>query len=109
MGDDLYLARGTPRRWLEEKKRIVVQRAPSYFGEVSYSIQSNVAQGRIEASVNPPSRSRPANMFLRLRHPTHAPIKRVTVNGKAWKGYDAAKEWISLPPSNGELEIVAYY
>jgi len=108
MGDDLYLARGTPRRWLEEKKRIVAQRASSYFGEISYSIQSHADQGRIEATVNPPSR-RPANLFLRLRHPNHAPIERVTVNGNAWKRYDVTKEWINLPRANGELKVVAYY
>jgi len=109
IGDDLYLARGTPRRWLEEKKRVAVQRAASCFGEISYSIQSFADQGRIEATVNSPSRNQPANLFLRLRHPNHAPLKRVTVNGQAWKRYDVAKEWINLPAGNGELKVVAYY
>ncbi len=108
-GGELYLARGTPRRWLEEGQRIVVQRAPSYFGEISYAIQSHVKEGRIEATVNPPSRSRPTKLFLRLRHPAEAPVKRVTVNGELWKQCDAAKEWIDLPKENGPLRVVAYY
>lgn len=109
MGRELLLARGIPRRWLEEGKRIAVQRAPSYFGEISYAIQSHVKEGRVEATVNLPNRSQPTQIFLRLRHPTKTPIKRVTVNGKPWKKYDVAKEWIDLPTGNGALKVVAYY
>ncbi|HUZ47506.1 MAG TPA: hypothetical protein VMW54_12795 [Terriglobia bacterium] len=108
-GNDLYLARGTPRRWLDENKRIVVRKAPSYFGELSYRIESHAGQGRIEATVNPPSRNQPANLYLRLRHPAHSPIKRVTINGREWKRFDVAKEWINLPRAGGELKVVAYY
>lgn len=109
VGDELYLARGTPRRWLDDKKRIVVRKAPSYFGEVSYSVESHVGEGRIEATVNPPNRRSPANLFLRLRHPKQAPIKKVTVNGKPWKSYDITKEWINLPHEKSESKVVAYY
>jgi hypothetical protein len=109
IGDNLYLARGTPRRWLEEKKKITIQRAPTYFGDVSYSIESHVDQGRIEATVNPPRRKYAANLFLRLRHPDRALIKTVTVNGNTWKKFDVQKEWINLPTRQAELKVVVYY
>lgn len=109
MGNELYLARGVPRRWLENGKEIGVTRAPSYFGEVAYNIQSVVKEGRIEATVNPPQRNGPANVYLRLRHPDQAALKRVTVNGRSWKQFDSAREWIQLPAEPKQLKVTAHY
>jgi hypothetical protein len=109
MGQDLFLARGTPREWLEHGKQIAVSRAPSYFGELSYRIQSFSQQGRIEATVNPPGRERLANLYLRLRHPSQASLRRVTVNGRPWKDFDPEKEWIKLPKEANEVKVAAYY
>jgi hypothetical protein len=109
MGDDLFLARGTPREWLEDGKKISVQHAPSYFGELSFRIESLAHQGRIEARVVPPRRQRPENIYLRLRHPRGSVLKRVTVGGRPWEDFDSMKEWIKLPAHEGELTVVAYY
>ena len=109
IGDDLHLARGTPRRWLEDGKQIAVRQAPSYFGEVSYRIHSFAKQARIAAVVNPPCRNRPAAIYLRFRHPQQATLKRVTVNERPWKDFDPAKEWIKLPPEESEWKVVAFY
>lgn len=109
IGEDLFLARGTPRRWLEDGKEIAVSRAPSYFGPVSYRIQSHANQNRIEATVTPPGRNRPRSLYLRLRHPSQAALHSVTVNGQVWHDFDAAKEWIKLPMGSSELKIVASY
>jgi hypothetical protein len=109
MENDLLLAVGTPRQWLEDGKKIGVTRAASYFGELSYRIESFASQGRIEATVRPPTRRPPANLFLRLRHPKQAQLMRVTINDRAWKDFDAAKERIKLPVGGSELKIVAYY
>jgi hypothetical protein len=107
--NDLFLAAGTPRQWLEDGKKIGVTRAASYFGELSYRIESFAGQGCIEATVRPPSRRQPANLFLRLRHPKQARLMRVTINGRAWKDFDAAKERIKLPVGGSDLKIAAYY
>ncbi len=109
IGSDLFLARGTPRRWLDDGKQISVSRAPSHFGELSYHIQSHASQARIEATINPPKRNPPANLYLRLRHPRQAVLRRVTVNGRSWKEYDPAREWIKLPVEAKELKVTAYY
>jgi hypothetical protein len=108
-GDDLYLAKGTPRAWLEQGKKVAVTQAPSYFGQLSYRLESFVDQGRIEARLQPPTRRRPVNLYLRLRHPNHAPMIRITINGRPSKDFDASKEWIKLAAPTGEMQIVAYY
>ena len=46
-GNSLWLARATPRAWLEQGKRIGVQNAPTYFGTVAYEIVSDVDNGKI--------------------------------------------------------------
>ena len=109
MGNDLFLARGTPREWLGQGKRIALRKAPTYFGEVSYAVLSDVDHGRIEAEVNPPVRQRPAHLYLRLRHPEKAALKQVTVNGGAWTQFNAQKEWIELPTDEKAVRVVALY
>ena len=109
MENDLFLAAGTPRQWLEDGKKIGVTRAPTYFGEISYRIESFANQGRIEAAVRLPTRRQPANLYLRLRHPKQAQLKRVKANDRAWEGFDAARERIKLPVGEPELKIAAYY
>jgi hypothetical protein len=108
-GRDLYLARGTPRNWLEDGKQIGVIRAPTYFGEVSYSIRSYTNQGRIEVTVKPPRREKPESIYLRLRHPKQALLRRVTVNGQTWTKFDASRELITLSPGPDELTVVGFY
>ena len=39
-GDALWLAGGTPRRWLESKDGIRVNNLVTYFGSVSYTMRS---------------------------------------------------------------------
>jgi len=83
--DTLWLARATPRAWLDQGQRIVVRRAPSHFGMVSHEILSDVEAGKITATVDLPSRRPPRTVRLRLRHPRAARIRAVEVNGAPWK------------------------
>jgi hypothetical protein len=108
-GNSLYLAWGTPRAWLEHGKRIAVNRAATYFGELSYSVESSSDQARIEATVKPPRRNPPGDLYLRLRHPKQSLIKRVTVGGRVWTDFDRDRECIKLPTETSELKVIAYY
>ena len=108
-GDTLWLARATPRAWLEQGKKISVKNAPSHFGTVSYEIISDLDNGKINATVEMPSRNPPKSLFLRFRHPKTAPIKSVTVNGKDWKDFDKDKEVIQLKGLKGKVTVVANY
>lgn len=108
-GNDLWLARATPREWLEQGKRIAVKNAPTHFGVLTYELVSDVEHGKITATIQIPSRQAPVAVFLRLRHPKAAPIARVTVNGKPWSGFDKEKETIKLDGLSGEVAVVAQY
>ena len=109
IGDALWLARGTPRAWLAQGKRIRVKSAPTHFGMVDYQIVSDVDKGRITATVKMPSRKAPREVLLRLRHPKAAPIKSVAVNGKACKDFDAVRELVRLRGSREEVKVEVSY
>jgi hypothetical protein len=66
--DTLRLCFATPRRWLEDGNEIVVDRAPTQFGDVSLKIKSELKNNRITAEIDLPSRA-PKRIFLRLRLP----------------------------------------
>ena len=95
-GQNLWLARATPRVWLEQGKKISVKNAPTHFGPVDYEIVSDVDHGKITATVKLPARNSAKAVWLRLRHPKSAPIQSVRVNGKDWRDFDPAKEVVKL-------------
>ena len=109
IGSDLWVARATPRAWLEQGKRIAVKNAPSYFGDLAYEIVSDVDHGKISATIDIPARRRSRSVIVRFRHPRGAPIKRVTVNGRPWSNLNADKEVITLTGLKGKATIVANY
>ncbi len=108
-GDALWLARATPRAWLEQGKRIAVRSAPTDFGPVAYEIVSDVNSGKITATVEMPSRNPPQAVLLRLRHPQAATMKGVTVNGQPWTDFDPAKEVIRLHGLQGTVKVESRY
>ena len=109
IGDALWLARATPRAWLEQGQRIAVKNAPTYFGNLNYAITSDVDNGKINAAVEMPSRQAPKEVILRFRHPKAAPIKGVTVNGKPWTEYNKDRETIALKGLAGLVAVTAQY
>jgi hypothetical protein len=111
MEDDglLWLARGTPRAWLEQGKKIAVKNAPTHFGTVGYEVVSDVDHGKINATVEMPSRKPPDSVILRFRHPKAAPIKGVTVNGQPSTAFDKDKETITLKGLTGAVAVTAQY
>jgi hypothetical protein len=121
MDDTLWLARATPRVWLEQGKKISVKNSPTYFGTVTYEIVSDVDNGKISATVEMPTRppapdqtggragKAPKEVVLRFRHPKSAPLKGVTVNGKPWTSYDKDKETITLKDLTGTVAVTAQY
>jgi len=108
-GDSLWLARATPRAWLEQGKRVAVRNAPSFFGTVAYEIVSDVQHGRITATVEMPSRNRPKAVLLRLRHPKGLPITSVTVNGKDWIDFNRDEEAVALHDVTGSVSVEVKY
>ncbi|MHB8974081.1 MAG: hypothetical protein ACYC3X_27895 [Pirellulaceae bacterium] len=105
----LWLARGTPREWLEQGRKISVKNAPTHFGNVDYEIVSDADHGRITAAVKMPERNSAKAVWLRLRHPQSVPIKSVTVNGKEWLDADAAQEVVKLHDLQGRVIVEVKY
>jgi hypothetical protein len=100
----LELAYATPRAWLSPGKRIVVERAPTSFGPVSFSIRSSESQVRVTLDV--PSRSSVGALRLRLRLPHGSRIARVSLAGRPYGRFDARTETIDLSGRTGHLELV---
>ncbi len=108
-GQSLWIAKATPRAWLEQGKKISVKNAPTYFGTLAYEMVSDVENGKISATVEIPSRYPVQNVLVRFRHPQGSPIKSVTVNGQPWNDFDAGKEIIRLHDVSGTVQVTATY
>lgn len=108
-GQSLWVARATPRAWLEQGKKITVKNAPTYFGTLAYEIASDVDNGKIVATIEIPSRNPVKSVKVRFRHPRTTPIQSVIVNSQAWTGFDKDKEVIELTGFMGKTVVVASY
>jgi hypothetical protein len=111
-GDDdvLVLAQATPRAWLRDGQKIEIERVPTYYGEVSATFESRARSGEIRADVRLADRQRPAALHVRFRHPDGKRMQSVTVNGQAWKDFDAAGDWVRVPnPAQSRYAIAVRY
>ena len=103
----LWLAAGTPRRWLAPGQRIEVREAPSYFGPVSYRLEAD--EGGVEAHVTLPRRNPPKTAWLVLRAPVGKHLGSVEVEGRPWADFDPSQERVRLPVRAGEIHIQAHF
>jgi hypothetical protein len=111
LGDDtLMIGQAVPRAWLGKGKRTHVKNAPTYFGDVSFSIEGESLSGEIVATIELAARKAPKTLLVRFRHPDSKPIRSVVVNGNAWENFDAAKEYIMIhKPTEAKYVISAKY
>ncbi|MGZ8782575.1 MAG: hypothetical protein ACXWZB_03655, partial [Gaiellaceae bacterium] len=102
----LELAFATPRPWLRPGRKIVVRRAPTSFGPVSYTIEAR--PDTILATVEAPKRTAPKSLELRVRLPRGQQMQSATVNGKALE-LPAGGETLDLTGLGDRLEVVVRY
>jgi len=108
--NSLLLMQATPRKWLADGQRITIERAPTYYGETSFLVESHAASGTLTARIDVPRRHLPKSLIVRFRHPDAKPIRSVTVNGQDWKDFDVQKEWVVIEnPADKRYEIVTRY
>jgi hypothetical protein len=93
--DTLWLAPGTPRRWLESREGVRVTDAPTFFGPVSYSLRAGSRPETVDAIVRLPVRNPAKHVWLVVRTPSHQ-IKSVKLNGRAWERIDRSLEAIDI-------------
>jgi hypothetical protein len=104
--DVLWLCRATPRRWLAPGQRIVVERAATRWGMVSFAV-STKDDGSVAAQIRLRRADFPAELRLRLRRPDARPIRAVTVNGQPHADFDPQGELIRIArPQARVLDIL---
>jgi len=67
--DTLRLCFATPKRWLEDGKTIKVERTPTAFGPISFTIESKLNHHQILAKLDLPARNPAQKTLLRIRPP----------------------------------------
>jgi hypothetical protein len=97
--DTLRLAFATPRRWLDDGKQIVVERAPTQFGDVSFRMKSDVKNNRVSAEVDLPPRAT-SKTLLRIRLPAGKQIASANFP-------KVGQETLDLSGKTGHLSVVA--
>jgi hypothetical protein len=110
-GSELRLLPGAPRHWLEAGKTIQLKDAPTYFGEVNLSVESQVQRKQIVADLkmhlDGPDRLK--SVSLRIPHPTKQRMKQVTINSQPWTKFSSETEMIQMNPLQSRHEIVVQY
>ena len=105
--DTLLLCQASPRAWLEHGKRIEVRRAPTYYGPLSFVLESRADAGAIDATLELPERARPAALLVRFRHPQNRPMRAVTLDGNPWTDFDAGREWVRVANPAPKRHLIA--
>lgn len=105
----VWLAKATPRVWLDQGKTISVAEAPTRFGNVGYELHSDIEHGKISAVLHLPEGYRAATK-LRLRVPNGKTIHAVTVDGAPWKDFSPEQELVNIPSGRqGKVSVEASY
>ena len=103
-GDLLRLLSAIPRAWLADGQTISLKRVASYFGPLSFTVESQLDRRRIVASLECAGKHKPATVLVRLPHPEGR--KAIKVEGGV---YDAARETVRIAPFKGKAALAVYY
>jgi hypothetical protein len=103
-GQTLRLLPGIPRKWLEEGKKISLNKVESYYGPLTLSVTSHVNSGSVEALITCNSDRKPSQIRIRLPHPEGKKASRVT-GGL----YEASSESVLIRDFTGTANIVVEY
>ncbi|MGB7160289.1 MAG: hypothetical protein WBD40_19635 [Tepidisphaeraceae bacterium] len=102
--DTLRLLFATPRKWLADGKEIIVERAPTMFGDVSMVVRSRLKAGEVTADLKLPERN-PSKTLLRLRLPDGWRVTGAEASGLELEVTDG--ETITLAPVRGDVKLRA--
>jgi len=106
----LWLAKATPRNWMEDGKTISVTNAPTRWGRISFTLRSHLAESRIDGTVILPPQKAPDIIKLRLRVPEGNQIHSVIIGSRNWGEFDVAQETVTLRGrSKQRIELAVQY
>ena len=103
-GRTLRILAGVPRAYLEDGKTIQVDRAGSYFGPLSFRIDSDLRERTISAQVSCPGERRPETVEIRVPHP--AGLRPIRVEGGT---YLPDRETVRIFPFTGTASVTLTY
>ncbi|MEM3793114.1 MAG: hypothetical protein QXH47_07370, partial [Candidatus Bathyarchaeia archaeon] len=103
-GDTLILMPAVPRKWLEDGKQISVRDAATYFGPLSFEVESKPSDGFIRMKLNPPTRKTPKSIQVYFRHP----IEKVELDGREWTDYSREEGLVNIGTVERPVELVVY-
>ena len=103
-GQTLKLFPGIPRAWMADGKVIDLKRAATYFGPVSARVESKLAKGIIDATVEFHSEHRPKAVEIRLPHP-----EGQRAAGVSGGRYDGERETVVIEPPRKRVKVTAEY
>jgi hypothetical protein len=106
-GDNLRICQAVPREWLETGKKIKVENIRTHFGEVSFTMTSELVADRIIFELTPPSRKQPKEIKVRFRHPKSRPIRSVELDGQDYKEFKG--EEVTLTGIAKPVKVVVKY
>jgi hypothetical protein len=98
----LVLAAGVPEAWVSGGKHVGVKRLPTYFGVLSYTLESE-RPGSLTLRMSGDLEVPPGGIVL--RPPLSRPIAAVRVNGKAVKTFSADQAVVSEFPAEVVMEL----
>ncbi|NLP10597.1 hypothetical protein GX408_09410 [bacterium] len=107
--NQVWLASGTPRRWLEPGNRIELRRSCLMHGQVSFTLQPGESAKSILAEVQATWHERPEQVRLYLRSPYAGKMNQVRINGRDWNNWDAEQEVVYLPVRQGKQQVIVEF
>lgn len=106
--NEICLAFGIPKAWLEDGKTVEVKNSQTCFGPVSYRIDSKVADKKMHVTVRHDDNKAASSVIkVKLRHPQGKAISKVEVNGQSWTEFD--HEVITLPQGKTEYDLNVFF
>jgi hypothetical protein len=106
-GESLHLAMGVPKAWFAPGQSFTVTEMASFFGPVTYRVQSSSAQVIVE--VKTPERRPPQELVVHVRRSEGQTIQEVMVNGIKHTDFDAERELVRIVAPIGQLLIQTIY
>ena len=103
--DSLLIGSGLPEEWLKPGRLIKVDDAPTFFGPVSFQIQSDLGNNCIKAKIRPPVRNPAKNILIRIPCPRDWKIEEVVVNNHHKYEINIKDKYIILRNSFEPIEM----
>ncbi len=96
----LILAQGIPEDWLASGESVGIEKAPTYWGTLNYSMQKldDGLRVKVWGNVKVPGK-------IIFKSPIDAPIQSVKINGSDWKDFSPSEVRLDDLAGGGELKI----